>query len=181
MVIHGVGKIHGVGDSAGTSLIAAGAAAGETPMRAGTTPAVAQQSCVNANGTWDAINNACQLPTYPTLPSYCSWVPFATTLLSECALPTTQDLTNMGAYTAYQSGMMQNDPSVTSSLMADNASSSQALENNTTCSYNAALNSPALSQIFGPDLTCALTDPTSPTFWLLYAVIGFAAYTLLKK
>jgi hypothetical protein len=157
------------------------AAASETPMRVGSTPAIAQQSCVNANGTWDSINNACALPGFPALPSYCGWFPFAASLFSECALPTATDLTNVGAYTAYQAGMINNDPSVTASLMTDNATQSASLlATNTDCAYNAAQNSPGLSQIFGPTLTCALTDPTSATFWMLYAVLGLGVYMFLK-
>jgi hypothetical protein len=103
-------------------------------------------------------------------------------MLSECALPTAQDLTNMGAYTAYQAGMIQNDPSVTTSLIAqDAAQSADLISGNTDCAYNAAQNSPALSQIFGPTLTCALTDPTSPMFWMLYAAIGLVAWKVIAK
>jgi hypothetical protein len=153
----------------------------EVPMRAGTTPAVAQAACVAANGTWDSTNNACALPTTPQLPDYCSWVPFATSLLSECALPTATDLANEGAYSAYEIGMANNDPTQTASLMDDNTVQSNSLiANETTCAYSAAQNYPALSQAFGPDITCALTDPTSASFWMMYAVLGFGAYVLLK-
>ena len=153
----------------------------ETPMRAGTTPAIAEASCVAANGTWDSVNNACALPTTPQLPGYCSWFPFATSLFPECALPTATDLTNISAYTAYESGMLNNDPSVTADQMSAAADQSTTLlATETTCAYNAAQNSPALSQIVGPDIACALTDPTSMTFWLLYAVLGIGGYFLLK-
>lgn len=153
----------------------------EVPMRAGSTPAVAQAACVAANGTWDSTNNACSLPNVPQLPSYCNWVPFATSLFSECALPTAADLTNVGAYSAYEIGMANNDPTQTASLMADNATDSASLlANETTCAYSAAQNYPAISQILGPDIACALTDPTSATFWIMYAVLGMGAYVLVK-
>jgi hypothetical protein len=157
------------------------AATVETPMRPGTTPAVAQASCVAANGTWDSVNNACALPTVPQLPSYCSWVPFATSLFSDCALPTATDLTNISAYTAYESGMLNNDPTVAAAQMAAAATdSTNLLATNTTCAYNAAQNAPAPSQIFGPDLTCALTDPTSVTFWILYGFLGLGVFMYMR-
>ncbi len=129
-----------MGDSAGTPLMVAGAAAGLVPPRPGVSPAIAQQACVNANGTWDAVNVGCALPPVPDLPGgYCSWFPFATSLFSGCSGEIATDLQNVGAYTAYQAGMIQNDPAVTAQLMAQNLEQSQNLVDNTdtTPSYGA--------------------------------------------
>jgi hypothetical protein len=124
--------VRGLGDNAGTPLMVAGAAAGLVPPRAGVSPAVAQQACVNANGVWDAINVGCALPSVPDLPGgYCSWFPFASSLFSGCSGQIVTDLQNVGAYTAYQAGMIQNDPSVTAQLMAQNLADSQNLVDNT--------------------------------------------------
>jgi hypothetical protein len=61
----------------------------------------------------------------------------------------------------------------------------------TACTYQAAQNYPALSQILGPDLVAAYTNPlatgcTSPTIpgWAAYlglAAIGIGVFFLLKK
>lgn len=173
----------GMGETSGASgsLAQMSQVLTEVPMSPGTTPAVAQASCVAANGTWDSTNNACALPTYPTLPWYCNYGGTALGL-SDCQLPTATDLQNMGAYTAYQIGMQNNDPSQTAALMADNLSSSEdSIANNTDCSYTAAQNYPLTSQVLGPDLTCALSNPFSTYGWMIYAALGFIAYKMATK
>lgn len=111
-----------------STLLASPGVPGTVPPRAGVSLPVAQQSCANAGGTWDPISVGCSLPSSPDLPGgYCSWFPFAQTLFSGCSSQIAADLTNSGAYTAYQAGMIQNDPAVTAQLMAQNLSDSQAL------------------------------------------------------
>jgi len=130
----------GLGDSAGTPLAVMGRAAAVVPPRAGVSSAVAQQSCVNANGTWDAANGGCLLPSVPDLPGgYCSWFPFATSVFSGCKADIATDLQNIGAYTAYQAGMIQGDPAVTAQLMAQNLADSQDLVDNTDTTPSYAL------------------------------------------
>ena len=149
----------------------------------------------------------CALDIGPTLPSYCDYVPFATTLFSECALPTAADLAKIGSYTVYQTaqlptaayttpeggptGQTGSGVDVATQMAAQNVENAQQVYDTQrgmtpsgkqdTCSYDAAQNHPVLSQIFGTTATCALTDPFNPSSlfpgWILYA--GLAVVGLI--
>ena len=165
------------------------------PPRSGVDPAVAQHACGIAKGTWDPTNVGCNLDIGPSLPSWCS-VPFASSLFSDCALPTAAELTQYGAYTAYETAQLDtaafttpaggptgttgSGADVATQMMQQNLDQSTALYNAQDCSYKAAANYPALSQIVGPSFACALTDPFNSYGWLVYLVLGIGAYMLLK-
>lgn len=161
------------------------------PMRVGVAQDVAQRSCVNAGGTWNS-DLTCTLPVPPALPDWCGWVPFATSLFPNCKLPSTPaDLAAYSAYTAYQSGMISGDPTQATQVMDEGNQQSQQLLQDPSgtgdpaenCKYNAAANNPALAQMIGPTLTCALTDPfhSGGMGIVLWLFIGFVAYAVIKK
>ena len=154
------------------------------PPRAGVDPAIAQQACVIAKGVWDPNRVGCTLDLGPTLPSWCSWVPFADSISNECKLPTASDLANYGSYTAYMTGQLtgpQSGLDAESQMVQQNQEQSQQLYESSDCAYQAAANHQTLAQLVGPGLTCMLTDPLNSYGWLLYLGIGIAAYMLLSR
>ena len=153
------------------------------PARAGVDPAIAQQACVLARGIWDPTSVACSLNTGPSLPGWCSWVPFSDSISDECKLPTASDLVNYGSYTAYMAGQLtgpQSGLDAERQMMAQNQSQSDTLYNAQDCAYKFAANHQTIAQIIGPDLGCALTDPFNSYGWLIYLGLAVGAYMLLK-
>lgn len=171
------------------------------PPSAGVGLDVAQQACETAKGTWDPSTPGCVLDLGPSLPGYCGWVPFATTLFSECVPPTAAELANYGSYTAYRTGQLataaftnpQGGPTgetgtgldVEKQMVDQNQGNANALASEQDCSYTAAQNHPALAQIFGPTVTCMLADPFNSTSvfpgWILYGVLGLLGLLALRS
>ena len=168
------------------------------PPSAGVSDATAQSACVAANGTWVpptglSPSGNCSLDIGASLPSYCSWVPFATSLFSECTLPTTSaQLAAYGNYTAYMVGMQSGIPAEQAAIAQNTTQSASLLSDPTgtgnaeaNCEYNAAANNPAMAQMIGPTLTCALTDPLNSSYSLLVygglALLGFLLFQGLKR
>jgi hypothetical protein len=163
------------------------------PPRPGATIQTAQQACQLAKGNWDPTNNGCVLNLGPELPGYCGWVPFATSLFSECALPDAAALSAYGNYSVYQTGQLPPTATVPDPMQAaaDNAAandaSSAALITSQDCSYLAGQTWPTLSQIVGPGLTAALTNPlgtgcqSSFPGWILYVGLAAVVWMALKR
>jgi hypothetical protein len=166
------------------------------PASQGVTPAVAQAACTAAGGTWSGgtltqsdgtAAGGCNLDIGATLPNYCNWLPFASALSSECVLPSTPaQLTSYGNYTAFKVGMQSGVEAEQALIAQDNQQSSTLLQDPTgtgdpeaNCEYMAAANYPIWSQIFGPTLVCAGTDPANSSYsFLLYGGLALAAALL---
>lgn len=154
-----------------------------------------QAACSTAGGTWLPNNAGCQLDLGASYPSYCDWVPFATSMFSECKLPASpSDLTPYGAYTVYQIALQsgQNAGAAASAQNLQNAQDTfqQNQPELNDCDYQAASSYPSLSQIFGPSLTRMLTNPansgctpaaSSLPGWVLWLGIGIAAVAVVPR
>jgi hypothetical protein len=167
------------------------------PASPGVSPATAQAACTAAGGTWaggaltasdGTAAGGCSLDLGASFPSWCSWVPFASSLSSECQLPSTPaQLNAYGSYTAFQIGQ-QSGLQAEQSVLDQNAAQSSALlqdpsgtgDPEANCEYNAAANNPALSQVVGPLLTCAITDPANSSYsFLIYGGLALLAVLFL--
>lgn len=167
------------------------------PLPTGASESVAMAACSKVSGTWlpedPSSQNpnpapGCNINIGASLPSYCS-LPFATSIFSECTLPSTPaDLNAYGNYTAYQSAVNQGDPNVASDLLAQDTAQSTDLLNQQDCSYFAAANNPTLSSIIGPTSVCAITNADGTFNMLGYGLLvalgltGFYIFdTILRK
>ena len=152
-----------------------------------------QQVCAIAGGTWlntPTPNAGCQLNTGASLPSYCDYIPFATSLFSACKLPTSpSDIADYSQYTVYKIGVQSGTEAAQSAedQAQSDASTSYQEGGLTDCNYIAAANSPTLANTFGPDIARMLTNPSaaectggySPIAgWLMYAALGLGAFLL---
>jgi hypothetical protein len=153
-----------------------------------------QEVCTVAGGTWmntPVPNSGCQVATGPSLPTYCNYIPFATSLFSECTLPTDpSQVADYSQYTVYKIGVQSG---VDAATVAEAQAQKDAADSFNQgglddCNYLAASASPTLSNTFGPDLARMLTNPSasgcsggySPIAgWLLYAAMGLGAFLLV--
>lgn len=151
---------------------------------------VAQSACSKVGGTWlgedpstqnPNPNPGCMINIGATLPNYCSWIPFATSMFNECTLPSTPaDLNAYGNYTAYQSAVNQGNADVATQLLAQDTIQSTNLLGQQDCSYFAAANQPALSQIIGPNATCTIMNADGSLNWVLLLTLGIAGIAITK-
>lgn len=158
------------------------------------TNAQAQAACEMAKGTWGApgglmVSGTCQIDTGPSLPPWCSLIPFASSLFSECALPLAADLVNYGSYTAFKVGeaqgldaeqtLMDQNLAQSNQLLTDPSGTGNTLEN---CAYNASAAHPVLAQMVSPEVACALTDPfnSSGLGFVVYGAIALVAFFAIK-
>lgn len=165
---------------------------------AGVSIARAKEACTIATGRWDDAAGGCRLPEARPAPSWCDWVPFSGSL-EACRVPSVQELESYGAYTAYK--IAQKDkagcpPTYKDGRMVPTAAgcettgaeaaqqimvvSNQSAVNSVDsagCEYQAALNHPTLTQLFGPAVACGVTDPFDKDHygWLIYVVLGVGA------
>lgn len=153
------------------------------------------QACVLAGGTWmntPVPNSGCQLNTGATLPSYCNWVPFATSLFADCALPTSPaDLAAYGSYTDYKIGVQSGLDAEKAAVTQTQSDAVDIYNQNpdlTDCNYVAAAGSPGITQMFGPSVARMLTNPSGSNCtgdytsgWLLYAALGVGAWFLISN
>jgi hypothetical protein len=160
------------------------------PLATGANEGVAMSACTKVGGTWlpedlDTQNPnpaaGCNINIGESLPDWCSYVPFATSMFDECKLLSTPaDLAAYGNYTAYQAAVNQGDPNVADTLLQQDLQQSQNLLDTQDCTYNAAANNPVLSQIFGPNNICNFTNADGSMNLLFYGVLALVGLVTIK-
>jgi hypothetical protein len=159
------------------------------PLPNGASESVAMSACSKVGGTWlpedpDTQNPnpaaGCNINIGASYPSYCS-VPFATSLFDDCKLiSNTAEGVAYGNYTAYQVAVNQGDPNAADALLQADADQTNDLLSQQDCSYFAAANNPALSQIFGPNNVCNFTNADGSMNLLFYGVLALIGLVTIK-
>jgi hypothetical protein len=164
-------------------------------MSAGVTNAQSDAACTAAGGTPGFLPTVgpvasttygCNVPTLPSLPGWCEWVPFATSWSSECntsvgaGSPISQQTAS--AYSLYKIGQ-QSGPDAEAAAAAT-AAQMEASYPAPDCVYQATSDNPVLAQIFGGDLAASLANPFSNCGtipgWLIYGGAGLALYFIFR-